>query len=128
MAEDGNPRAYPTEQYSLEMPAGKIYDVMLTPSGAGRYAVHDAALHLTNNGTAGPGGMLAYYGVACVGDVDQNGAVNIIDRVLVRNNLGASCGPGETCPGDVNKDYTVNIIDSVLVRNNFGLTGCPVAP
>ena len=128
VAEDGNLRAYPTQQYSLEMPAGKIYDVMLKPAAAGRYAVHDAALHLTNNGSADPGGMLAYYGVACVGDADQNGSVNVLDLALVRNNFGAGCAPGGPCPGDVNKDYVVNILDRVLVRNNFGLSGCPVAP
>jgi hypothetical protein len=54
VAEDGYKRIYPTQQYSLEMPAGKIYDVMLTPGAAGRYAVHDAALHLTNMGACRP--------------------------------------------------------------------------
>lgn len=128
VAEDGNPRAYPTEQYSLEMPAGKIYDVLLTPSGEGRYAIHDAALHLTNNGSAATGGMLAYYGVACVGDVNQDGVINILDLVMVRDNFGSSCAPGDPCPGDANKDGVVNILDKVLVRNNFGLSGCPAAP
>ena len=32
----------------------RLYDVMLTPAGEGRYAVHDAALHLTNDGTSRP--------------------------------------------------------------------------
>jgi hypothetical protein len=128
VAEDGNPRAYPTEQYSLEMPAGKVYDVLLTPSGEGRYAIHDAALHLTNNGTAATGGMLAYYGVGCVGDLNQDGGVNFGDLALLRANFGSVCTPGTSCPGDINKDNAVNFGDLALLRANFGTSGCPVGP
>jgi FtsP/CotA-like multicopper oxidase with cupredoxin domain len=129
VAEDGNPRAYPTEQYSLEMPAGKVYDVLLTPSGEGRYAIHDAALHLTNNGTAATGGMLAYYGVACVGDLNQDGGVNFGDLALLRANFGnPQCPPGTPCPGDITKDGFVNFADLAQLRANFGSSGCPAAP
>ena len=128
VAEDGYPRAYPTQQYSLEMPAGKIYDVILNPASAGRYAIYDAALHLTNNGAADPGGMLAYYGVACVGDMDHNGVVNILDLVALRSNFGMTCPPGTACPGDITKDGVVNILDLVQLRANFGRSDCPVGP
>jgi hypothetical protein len=70
--------------------------------------------------------MLAYYKVACVGDLDQSGAVNFADLALLRANFGVTCAPGAVCPGDVNKDGSVNFADLALLRANFGTsTGCP---
>ena len=99
VAEDGNPYTYAREQYGFDLPAGKTIDAILAPAQAGRYSINDAALYLTNKGTAPPGGMLAYYKVACVGDVDHSGAVNFADLAVLRANFGATCAPGTPCPG-----------------------------
>jgi len=66
LAEDGNLYPYLTrQQCSLELPAGKTIDVMITnPGAAGNIPLYDRALNLTNAGltTPGvyPGGMLAF--------------------------------------------------------------------
>ena len=128
VAEDGNPRAYPTEQYSLEMPAGKIYDVMLTPAGQARYAIHDAALHLTNDGTAGPGGMLAYLDVTavCLADINGDGSVNISDFGILSAAFGSNpASPNWNPAADLNTDGAVNISDFGLLSAEFGRGNCP---
>jgi hypothetical protein len=58
--------------------------------------------------------------VKLAGDVNGNGVVNIIDKVMVRNAFGSS-GPN---PADVDCSGVVNIIDKVIIRNQFGQTGC----
>jgi hypothetical protein len=72
--------------------------------------------------------MLAYYGVACVGDLNQDGAVNFGDLAMLRANFGSSCSPGTSCPGDITKDGFVNFADLAQLRANFGSSGCPMAP
>lgn len=62
----------------------------------------------------------------CLGDVNDDGVVNILDVVLVRNNFGATCDPVQPCPGDANGDGIVNILDKVQVRNDFGRNDCLV--
>ena len=57
------------------------------------------------------------------GDVNGDGRVNIIDKVMVRNAFGESGEPG-WIEEDVNWDGYVNIIDKVIVRNGFGQEGC----
>jgi YD repeat-containing protein len=57
------------------------------------------------------------------GDVNGDGAVNVLDKVRVRNAFGQSGEPGWT-DADVNCDGAVNILDKVQVRNQFGQTGC----
>ncbi len=128
VAEDGYPRPYPTEQYSLEMPAGKIYDVMLTPTGQARYAIHDAALHLTNDGTAGPGGMLAYLDVTavCLADINGDGSVNISDFGVLSAAFGSNpASPNWNPAADLNMDGAVNISDFGILSSEFGRGNCP---
>lgn len=60
----------------------------------------------------------------CPGDVNGDGTVNILDKVLVRNNFGNVCDPISPCPGDATGDGAVNILDLVAVRDAFGMT-CP---
>ncbi len=67
-------------------------------------------------------GIAAIY-VKRAGDVNGDGVVNIVDKVLVRNAFGQGGDPG-WIPADVNRDGVVNIIDKVIVRNQFGLSGC----
>ena len=65
----------------------------------------------------------------CQGDVNDDGIVNILDKVLVRNNFGTDCSTlpiGEPCVGDANGDGIVNILDKVIVRNEFGRSDCLV--
>ena len=57
-------------------------------------------------------------GVNPSGDVNQDGAVNILDMVLVGQNLGKN--PLSHARADVNKDGQVNVIDLVLVAEHLG--------
>jgi hypothetical protein len=61
--------------------------------------------------------------VRLAGDVNGDGYVNVVDKVLVRNSFGQSGDPG-WIDEDVNCDGYVNVVDKVLVRNQFGETGC----
>lgn len=56
-AEDGNPYAYPKQQYSVLLPAMKTMDVIWSPGVVGAYPVYDARHFLTTNQVSG-GGML----------------------------------------------------------------------
>jgi hypothetical protein len=51
------------------------------------------------------------------GDADGDGAVDLEDLNLVRNNFGAT---GENVPGDANFDGVVDLEDLNAVRNHFG--------
>ena len=74
----------------------------------------------------------AVLGAVCVkrlGDADGNGVVNILDKVLVRNNFGKSCSDPTWDPrANLNCDCVVNILDKVVVRNNFGQSGILCSP
>ena len=127
VAEDGTPYAYTKSRYGVELPAGKTIDAVLTaPTNNGRFSIHDAALHLTNNGSEAIGGMLAYFDVACAGDFNHDGAVNFVDLGILRSNFFAPCAPGVPCPGNINNDGSVNFVDLGLLRSNFFRPGCPV--
>jgi hypothetical protein len=66
--------------------------------------------------------------VKLAGDVNGDGNVNVVDKVLVRNDFGES-GPPGWIDADVNCDGFVNVVDKVLVRNQFGQAGgCVCAP
>lgn len=58
--------------------------------------------------------------VKLAGDANGDGAVNILDKVMVRNAFGSS---GENL-ADLNCDNVVNILDKVIIRNQFGQRGC----
>jgi FtsP/CotA-like multicopper oxidase with cupredoxin domain len=62
-AEDGNTYPYKKIQYSIELTAAKTMDALIFYDAAGRYALYDRSLHLTNAGETG-GGMLTYLVVA----------------------------------------------------------------
>ncbi|RJQ80849.1 MAG: hypothetical protein C4519_09455 [Desulfobacteraceae bacterium] len=137
VAEDGYPFTYRNtttgvsipyrkQQYGFQLPAGKTVDAVLEPTVDGKYSIHDAMLNLTNNGAATTGGMLAYYDVACAGDLDHNGRVNLVDRVTVQRNQGLVCDPGTPCLGDINKDNRVNLVDRALLERNYGRADCPI--
>jgi FtsP/CotA-like multicopper oxidase with cupredoxin domain len=76
VAEDGNPYQYTRKQYSLELPAGKTIDAIITPAATGNIPLFDRALKLNNAGVS-PGGMIAFLGVT------QNNLADAI-RALVR--------------------------------------------
>jgi hypothetical protein len=57
------------------------------------------------------------------GDINGDGAVNILDKILVRNCFGM-CGTPDCIEADVNCDGCVNVLDKIIVRNDFGKTGC----
>jgi hypothetical protein len=61
--------------------------------------------------------------VKLAGDANGDGAVNILDKILVRNNFGQTGAPG-WIGADMNCDGAVNILDKITVRNQFGQSGC----
>jgi hypothetical protein len=65
----------------------------------------------------------AYIWVKLAGDVNGDGAVNVLDKVQLRNHFGQSGAQGWIA-ADVNCDGAVNILDKVQVRNQFGQSGC----
>jgi hypothetical protein len=70
--------------------------------------------------------MLAYYDVACTGDLDHSGAVNFADLAALKAAFFTTCAPGLPCPGDINKDGSVNFADLALLKANFFRGDCPV--
>ena len=72
------------------------------------------------------------------GDVNRDGAVNILDLVLVASSFGQDSPEWNRNPADVNEDGVVNIIDLVKVAGRDGRGGggacrapatpCPVHP
>lgn len=74
IAEDGNAYpfpAFPRQQYTAFLPAGKTLDVLLVPSNTSttdtvRYAIYDSRQYDTTDGAPG-GGMLAYIAVTPAG-------------------------------------------------------------
>lgn len=61
--------------------------------------------------------------VKLAGDVTNDGGVNILDKVAVRDAFGQGGNPGWIA-ADVNVDGVVNILDKVIVRDEFGQSGC----
>ncbi len=53
-----------------------------------------------------------------VGDVNNDGAVNVLDLVLVAQHLGETVPPNSEV--DVNGDGTVNVLDLVAIANAIG--------
>lgn len=67
----------------------------------------------------------AMAGGGCEGDVNGDGAVDVLDIIGVLQNWGECPGEGE-CTGDVNGDNVVDFMDLLVVIQNFGcgLTEC----
>lgn len=63
-----------------------------------------------------PWGSLVLYG-----DVNGDGAVNILDVILVSEAFGTSQGDPDYDPSsDLNQDGRINVLDTILVAKNFG--------
>ena len=60
--------------------------------------------------------------VPLFGDVNRDGAVNILDLILVASSFGQPV-PAEGNPADVNEDGVVNIVDLVKAAGALGNTG-----
>ncbi len=77
---------------------------------------------LTTNGVAGPNTQPGSSSVQVgflIGDVNGDGAVNVGDTIVVRNNSGATLD-GTNFSWDVNVDGFINIGDTAAVRSHAG--------
>ena len=93
-----------------ELTADTVWErVQATTSG---YRAEAWAVSTHRNGLGSPG----YHPSSVMGDLNQDGIVNILDLVLVASQFGTT---GITA-ADFNGDGTVNIQDLVLVANTFG--------
>lgn len=123
VAEDGNPFTYAKSQYSLEMPAGKTFDVTLKPLAGGTFPLYDAAMGLTNAGSAEQGGMLAYLDIAVV-DTDTDGVVDNADNCTLIANADQrdtnGDGFGNICDTDLDNNGITSASDIALFRVVLG--------
>ena len=60
--------------------------------------------------------MGAYEFQPCVGDINNDGVVNVIDLLM----LIGSFGPCEDCPADLDNDGFVGVLDLLTLIGNFG--------
>jgi PKD repeat protein len=58
----------------------------------------------------------------CIGDVDGDGFVNVLDMIRVGQHWGETGTPG-WMPEDVNKDGTINVLDMIVIGQHWG--SCP---
>lgn len=102
VAEDGRPYPFPRQGYSVFLPAGKTSDAIVTPPGAGKYALQDRTLHLTNGKAIGDAGLQAILSIgtgaaAPVANADSyRTAVNTVLAVPAPGLLGNDVGTGLT--------------------------------
>jgi hypothetical protein len=66
---------------------------------------------------AAPSISFSVGGAPCLGDLDNNGTIDIADLAILLSQFGSS-GPGFS--GDINNDNTVNIADLALLLSVFG--------
>ena len=58
-------------------------------------------------------------GPAQIGDLNQDGFVNVLDLLIVINGWGL-CPPPDLCGTDFNGDNVTNVMDLLTVINNWG--------
>ncbi len=103
---------------------GEGVDVVFDPPDSGPHACpYRVKVTVTSSVSGLSAEETVEISVKLAGDVNGDGIVNIIDKVMVRDAFGQSGEPGSIA-ADVNLDGVVNIIDKVIVRNQFGQSGC----
>ena len=111
VAEDGRAYAYPKEQYSALLPAGKTLDAVIAPTGtaATTYPIYDRRLSLTNS-TTPAGGMFTLLSVG--------GPVAGVP-VATNDNYGVNEDTTLTilAPGVLGNDSGAGVLSAVLVNN-----------
>jgi hypothetical protein len=59
--------------------------------------------------------------VTIMGDIDDNGNVNVLDAIDLSNSFGRSIGQAGFNPSaDFDDNGVVNILDAITLANNFG--------
>jgi len=89
---------------------------------------HHDRIHGCTSGGIVDMGAYEFGAVACYGDANGNGVVNVDDLLAVINGWGACPSPPTACPGDMVPTMcpsgTVDVDDLLLVINNWG--ACPL--
>jgi parallel beta-helix repeat protein len=64
---------------------------------------------------------LGVFGVHLLGDLNQDGIVNVLDAIQAASAFGSHAGdPKWNEQADINRDGVVNILDVIVLANNFG--------
>lgn len=104
VAEYGHVYPYTRTQYSMLLAAGQTKDAIFTPSASGNYPLYDRRLRLTNNSSAGAGGLMSILSVADVAptspvavasadfDSTLEDTAKLVD-VLINDTTGAPVDP-----------------------------------
>ena len=119
IAEDGNLYPFGKKQYSLQLPAGKTVDVIITPAAAGYIPLYDRMLSLTNAAES-PGGMMLYLEVPSPTQylltVNKTGAGT---GKVMSVNLPGGILCGTACSSD-NETYNANTIVNLAAVPDAG--------
>jgi len=116
IAEDGSPYLHPKEQYSVLLPAGKTTDAIFVPEvtpDPSTYPIYDRRLHLTN-GSASPGGLVAYLGGRSTSTLDL--------RVTSRQNDAEESANGWVKLSSTALELTGNWADQIVGTRFTGVT------
>ncbi len=128
VSEDGFPLPHPFKQYSLSLPAGKVFDAIFTLDcsqlpepvrSTGEFVIFDRRGNLNNAG-AGPGGMIANFALT---DRDGESVVDICDNCLLDANEAQVDTDGDLfgniCDQDLNNDLFVDFADVTPMIRGF---------
>lgn len=129
VAEDGFPKRYPNEQYSVMLPAGKTHDAIFSMKcddlpepirSQGKFAIYDRMGRLNNAGAPGEGGMMVEFSLV---DLDGESIADICDNCTGVANASQLDADGDlfgnVCDADLNNDMFVDFGDVAPMVRGF---------
>ena len=98
-------------------------DFTLQPGSPCINTGNPSSVYNDRNGTRNDRGYTGGPYAATVGDIDDNGCVNLLDLLSMRPHLGKSASSGGIAHMDLNRDGVINLLDLLKVRSNMN-AGC----
>ena len=114
------PKQYKTIQAGIDaavngaVPAGVAVDLAGSPRFVDDPVTPDTGLGIP------PMVDMGAFEFQLIGDVSGDGAVNVLDLIIMLLDFGDCPDPPQGCPSDVNGDGTVDTIDLIILLANFG--------
>ncbi|HUS58475.1 MAG TPA: dockerin type I domain-containing protein, partial [Planctomycetota bacterium] len=104
-------------------------DYTLLPASPCIGTGHPSSIYNNRDGTRNTRGFTGGPYARVLEDIDDNGVVNILDLITVRNNLNKDPSSGAEAGCDVNRDGKINVLDLIAIRNKLNVgNGLPMWP